>query len=45
MGCGELLGWGGGGVGDGAVAAEMMDLWASNWAQHGAPKRLRSTWY
>lgn len=38
MGCGELLGWGGGVVADGAVAAEMMDLWASkNWAQHGVP--------
>jgi len=35
VGHGELLGWGG--VVDGAVAAEMMDLWASNWAQHGAP--------
>jgi len=35
MGRGELLG--GGGVVDDVVAAEMMDLCASNWAQHGAP--------
>ena len=31
----RILGWGG--VVDDAVAAEMMNLWASNWAQHGAP--------